>query len=57
MSKSAKLADDAFIDDARAGSEIQSRSLAGQITHWARIGRAIQRSGHVDHTKISRGRA
>lgn len=54
MAKSVKFADDAFIDDARAVSGIQSRSLAGQIMHWARIGRAIERSGSFDHTKISR---
>ena len=35
-------------------SEIQSRSLAGQIMHWARIGRAIERAGSFDHPKISR---
>jgi hypothetical protein len=54
MAKSVKFADDAFIDDARAISGIQSRSLAGQIMHWARIGRAIERSGSFDHAKISR---
>jgi hypothetical protein len=54
MARSVKFADDAFVDDARAVSEIQSRSLAGQITHWARIGRAIERSGNFDHTKIAR---
>ena len=54
MAKSVKFADDAFVDEARAASEIQSRSLAGQITYWARIGRAIERSGSFDHTRISR---
>ncbi len=54
MAKSVKFADDAFVEDARAVSEVQSRSLAGQITHWARIGRAIERSSTFDHTKISR---
>jgi len=54
MAKSVKFADDAFVDDARAVSGIQSRSLASQIMHWARIGRAIERSGRFDHTKISR---
>ena len=57
MAKSVKFADDAFVNDARAVSGIQSRSLAGQIKHWARIGRAIERSGSFDHTKISRGLA
>lgn len=54
MAKSVKFADDTLVDDARTESEIQSRSLAGQITHWARIGRAIERSGHFDHARISR---
>lgn len=54
MAHSVKFADDAFVADARAQAELQSRSLAGQITHWARIGRAIERSGHFDHVKLSR---
>lgn len=54
MAQSVKFSDDAFIDDARAIAEIQSRSLAGQITHWARIGRAIERSGSFDHVRLSR---
>ncbi len=54
MSRSVKFADDALIEDARAMAEIQSRSLAGQITHWARIGRAIERSGCLDHAKLAR---
>ncbi|WP_254701701.1 ParD-like family protein [Roseovarius sp. THAF27] len=49
-----KFADDAFIDDARVVSGFQNRSLAGQIMHWARIGRAIERSGSFDYAKISR---
>ena len=54
MAKSVKFADDALIDAARAEAELQSRSLAGQITHWARIGRAIERSGGFDHARLSR---
>lgn len=54
MAQSVKFADDALVDDARAVAEIQSRSLAGQITHWARIGRAIERSGSFDHVRLSR---
>ena len=54
MAQSVKFADDRFVDDARAVAEIQSRSLAGQITHWARIGRAIERSGGMDHVTLSR---
>ncbi|WP_323040023.1 TA system antitoxin ParD family protein [Gemmobacter sp.] len=54
MAQSVKFADDALIDEARAVADLQSRSLAGQITHWARIGRAIERSGNFDHLKLSR---
>lgn len=54
MAQSVKFADDALINDARAVADLQSRSLAGQITHWARIGRAIERSGKFDHVKLSR---
>lgn len=54
MAKSVKLADEMLVEDARAESELQSRSLAGQITHWARIGRAIERSGKLDHAKLTR---
>ena len=54
MAHSVKFAVDAFVSEARAQAELQSRSLAGQITHWARIGRAIERSGHFDHVKLSR---
>lgn len=54
MAQSVKFADDTLVDDARAMAELQSRSLAGQITHWARIGRAIERSGRFDHVRLSR---
>ncbi len=54
MSKSVKFADVTFIDNARAEAETQSRSLADQIIHWARIGRAVERSQSYDHAKISR---
>jgi hypothetical protein len=54
MAQSVKFADDSFVDEARRAAEIQSRSLASQITHWARIGRAIERSGSYDHVKLSR---
>lgn len=54
MAQSVKFADDALINDARLVAEIQSRSLASQITHWARIGRAVERSGSFDYAKLSR---
>ncbi len=54
MARSVKFADETLVEDARVESELQSRSLAGQITHWARIGRAIERSGTFDHAQLSR---
>lgn len=57
MARSIKFSDDAFVGGARAVAEMQNRSLADQITHWARIGRAIERYGNFDHTKITRALA
>jgi len=37
----------------RRESELQSRSVAGQITHWVRIGRAIEKSGRFDQARIA----
>ena len=54
MAQSVKFADDTLVDDARAAAELQSRSLAGQIAYWARIGRAVERSGTFDHVRLSR---
>ena len=53
MSKSVKI-DAALVDDARGAAALHSRSLAGQIAHWARIGRAVERSGSFDHARLSR---
>lgn len=57
MSQSVKLEDGRLVDDARIEAEIRGRSLAGQITHWARIGRAIERYGIFDQGRISRALA
>ncbi|MDD9727270.1 hypothetical protein PVV74_17560 [Roseovarius sp. SK2] len=57
MAKFVEFTDVVFIDDARAVSVVQRRSLAEQIMHWARIGRAIERSGRFEHNKISRALA
>ena len=53
MPKSVKL-DANLVDDARGAAALHSRSLAGQIAHWARIGRAVERSGSFDHARLSR---
>ncbi|SLN70200.1 hypothetical protein ROA7450_03825 [Roseovarius albus] len=52
MAQSVKLAD-AVMDYARQESDRQSRSLAGQITHWINIGRAIEQSGSFDYQHIA----
>lgn len=37
----------------RAESGLQSRSVAGQITHWINIGRAIEKSDAFDYRHIN----
>lgn len=51
MARSVKIADDEM-DIVRAESALQSRSIAGQITHWMRIGRAIERSAAFDYARV-----
>lgn len=51
MAQSVKLSDDVMAL-VRNESDRQSRSVAGQITHWLRIGRAIELSGHFDYRRI-----
>jgi hypothetical protein len=36
----------------RTEAELSSRSVAGQVTHWLRIGRAIERSADFNYTHI-----
>lgn len=52
MAQSVKLADD-VMRRARRESALQSRSVAGQITHWINIGRAIEQSPAFDYAQIS----
>jgi len=52
MAQSVKLADD-IMALVRREAELHSRSVAGQITHWLRIGRAIEHSGAYDHSRIT----
>ncbi|TFF21837.1 hypothetical protein E3C22_14285 [Jiella endophytica] len=51
MAQSVKLSDEtmALI---RREAELQSRSVAGQITHWVKLGRAIEQSGAYDNARI-----
>lgn len=52
MAQSVKLADDVMIT-VRREAELHSRSVAGQITHWLRLGRAIEKSGAYDHARVT----
>ncbi|MEO9650188.1 MAG: hypothetical protein ABJ360_03730 [Roseobacter sp.] len=52
MAQSVKLADD-VMSIVRRESGLQSRSVAGQITHWINIGRAIEKSSSFDYQRIN----
>jgi hypothetical protein len=52
MAQSVKLADDVMAA-VRREAELHSRSVAGQITHWIRLGRAIEGSGAYDHARVT----
>ena len=52
MAQSVKLADD-IMALVRREADLHSRSVAGQITHWLRIGRAIEHSGRFDHARLT----
>lgn len=52
MGRSLKPADD-IMALARRETDLHSRSVAGQITHRLRIGRAIGHSGRFDHARIT----
>lgn len=51
MAQSVKLSDD-LMKAIRREAELQSRSVAGQITHWVNIGRTIEKSGSFDINRI-----
>ena len=51
MPQSVRLSDD-VIDMARATSDINSRSVAGQVEHWVKIGRAVERTRGFDYSRI-----
>lgn len=52
MAQSIKLSD-TVMTFVRKESSLQSRSVAGQITHWVNIGRAIEKSSSFDYDRIS----
>lgn len=52
MGQSVKLADDVMAL-VRREADLHSRSAAGQITHWLKIGRAIEHAGSFDYARIT----
>lgn len=52
MARSIKLPDD-IVAEADVESLLHSRSIGGQITHWVKIGRAIERSGRFSHDRVT----
>lgn len=51
MAQSVKIADDEM-EIIRKEAAVQSRSIAGQIAHWVRIGREIERSSCFDYARV-----
>lgn len=49
--QSVKLPDDILVK-VREEADLQGRSIAGQVTHWLKIGRAIEKSKAIDHQRI-----
>lgn len=43
---------DAFVEDARREAELFNRSVAGQIEHWARIGRALEGAPGISGERV-----
>lgn len=56
MAQSVKLSDDVMAH-IRRESALQSRSVAGQITHWINIGRAIEQSSTFDYLCVRKALA
>lgn len=52
MAQSVKLSDD-IMALVRREAALHSRSVAGQITYWLKIGRSIELSGAFDHARIT----
>jgi ParD-like antitoxin of type II bacterial toxin-antitoxin system len=52
MAQSVKLSDHEMAQ-VRRHARLNSRSVAGQITHWMKIGRAIEQSPSFDYRRVS----
>ncbi|MEW5250914.1 TA system antitoxin ParD family protein [Microbulbifer sp. 2201CG32-9] len=53
MAQTIKLSDDELLNAAKDQKDHYSRSLNGQIEHWARIGRFVEESGIFDLHKVN----
>lgn len=51
MSSAVKLSRE-FVETARREAKLQQRSMTQQIEHWARLGRAIERTGALDSQAV-----
>ena len=45
--------DDGIYSSAKAAAPAMDRSAAQQVSHWARIGREIERSREIPHSEIA----
>lgn len=52
MTQSVKLADDVMAA-VRIEAKLHGRSVADQLTHWVRLGRAIEQSGTYNHARVT----
>ncbi len=51
MGSAVKLSEE-LVESARNESVIYSRSMTQQIEHWARIGRAVERTGQISPDRV-----
>jgi len=51
MAKTVKI-DDQLMDEIGREADVMSRSLAGQVRHWLRIGMSIERSRFFDQSHV-----
>ena len=45
---------DRFVGLARGEGKVMGRSIAGQVEHWARLGRAVERAPGFDYGRVRR---
>ena len=51
MARSIKISDEEM-EAIRKEAELASRSLAGQVAHWLRIGRSIERAPEFNYARV-----